>query len=93
MGMKVIGIDMPHRGRDILGKTVISEETGRNFGIVGDVIFVSESGELLNLIIAEPSKHVVNMDLNRDENSRILIPFSSVKSVGDYVIISEKDIL
>ena len=84
---------MAQRGRDILGKTVISEETGRNFGIVGDVVYVSESGELLNMIIADPSKHVVGLDLERDENNRILIPFSSVKSVGDYVIISEKDII
>ena len=84
---------MSHRGRNLLGKTVISEETGRNFGVVGDVVFVSESGELLNVLIAEPSKHVLGLDLERDENNRILIPFSSVKSVGDYVIISEKDII
>ena len=83
---------MGHRGRDVLGKTIISEETGRNYGIVGDVVFVSDSGELLNLIVADPSKHLTSLELEKDEGNRILIPFSSVKSVGDYVIISEKDI-
>jgi len=83
---------MGHRGRDVLGKTIISEETGRNYGIVGDVVFVSDSGELLNLIVADPSKHLTSLELERDDGNRILIPFSSVKSVGDYVIISEKDI-
>ena len=83
---------MPHRGRDVLGKTIISEETGRNYGIVGDVAFVSDSGELLNIIVADPSKHLLSLELDRDDSNRILIPFSSVKSVGDYVIISEKDI-
>mgnify|MGYP001585485470 CR=1 FL=1 len=83
---------MGHRGRDVLGKTIISEETGRNYSIVGDVVFVSDSGELLNLIVADPSKHLTSLELERDDGNRILIPFSSVKSVGDYVIISEKDI-
>ena len=83
---------MGHRGRDVLGKTIISEETGRTYGIVGDVVFVSDSGELLNLIVADPSKHLTSLELEKDEGNRILIPFSSVKSVGDYVIISEKDI-
>ena len=71
LSIEGILLSMAQRGRDILGKTVISEETGRNFGIVGDVVYVSESGELLNMIIADPSKHVVGLDLERDENNRI----------------------
>jgi sporulation protein YlmC with PRC-barrel domain len=81
------------RGKDFVGKTVISEETGRKFGAVGDLVFVSESGELLNIVLVEPTRHTTELSLERDTQGRMLIPFSSVKSVGDFVIISEKEIV
>jgi sporulation protein YlmC with PRC-barrel domain len=81
------------RGRDLIGKVIVSEETGRKFGVVGDLNFVSESGELLNLVLVEPTKHIGDLALEKDEQNRLLVPFSSVKSVGDFVIISEKEIV
>lgn len=76
----------------MLGKAVVSEETGRKFGIVGDMQFVAESGELLSLVIIEPTRHTADVTLERDSQGRMLIPFSCVKSVGDFVIISEKEL-
>jgi len=84
---------MKSRGRDMLGKAVVSEETGRKFGVVGDMQFVSESGELLNLVLIEPTRHTAEVTLERDSGGRMLIPFSCVKSVGDFVIISEKELV
>jgi sporulation protein YlmC with PRC-barrel domain len=84
---------MHSRGRDVMGKVIVSEETGRKFGVVGDINFISESGELLNLVLVEPTKHIGDLNLEKDENNRLMIPFSSVKSVGDFVIISEKEIV
>lgn len=84
---------MKSRGKELVGKTIVSEETGRKFGTVGDVNFVSESGELLNVILLDPTKHSNELSLERDESNRLLIPFSAVKSVGDFVIISEKEII
>jgi len=81
------------RGRDVVGKVVISEETGRKFGVVGDVNFIAESGELMNIVIAEPTKQAMEMQLSEDEKGRLLIPFSAVKSIGDFIIVSEKDIV
>lgn len=81
------------RGHDLVGKIVVSEESGRKFGVVGDINFVSDSGELMNIVLVEPTKHVSELSLERDESDRMLIPFSSVRSIGDFIIISEKDIL
>ena len=81
------------RGHDMVGKIVVSEETGRKFGVVGDINFVAESGELLNIVLVEPTKHVTELSLDRDDSDRMLIPFSSVRSIGDFIIISEKDII
>jgi len=79
--------------RKMIGKVVVSEETGRRFGVVGDLNFISESGELMNLIISQPTRSIADLGLQEDDGGRPLIPFSAVKSVGDFVIISERDIV
>jgi len=81
------------RAADIVGKAVISEETGRKFGVVSNVDFITESGELLNIIIEQPTKHLSDLNLKSDEKGRSLVPFSAVKSIGDFVIISENELV
>jgi sporulation protein YlmC with PRC-barrel domain len=81
------------RAADIVGKSVISEETGRKFGVVSNIDFITESGELLNIVIEQPTKHLSDLNLKSDEKGRNLIPFSAVKSIGDFVIISENELV
>lgn len=84
---------MKTRATEVVGKTIISEETGRKFGVVSNIDFVTDSGELLNIIVEQPTKHLSELNLKADERGRILIPFSAVKSIGDFVIISENELL
>ena len=81
------------KAKELIGKTIVSEESGRKFGVVGDVNFITESGELMNIVIAEPTRQVTDLKLSEDDKGRLLVPFSAVKSVGDFIIISEKDIV
>ena len=81
------------RAADIVGKTIISEESGRKFGVVSNIDFITESGELLNLIVEESTKHLDDLSLKSDDKGRILIPFSAVKSIGDFVIVSENELI
>ena len=81
------------RSKELVGKILISEETGKKFGVVGDLDYIIESGELLNLVLVEPTKHISDLNLREDDKGRILVPFSSVKSVGDFIIVSESDII
>ena len=80
-------------GKDLIGKIVVSEETGRKFGIVGDVSFIVQSGELVNIALEAPTKAAESLNLEQDEKGRLLIPFSTIKSVGDFVIVSEREII
>jgi sporulation protein YlmC with PRC-barrel domain len=79
------------RSKDLIGKILISEESGKKFGVVGDIDYIIESGELINLVLVEPTTNVSNLNLKEDEKGRILVPFSAVKSVGDFIIVSEGD--
>ena len=81
------------RAGDVVGKTIISEETGRKFGIVTNVDFVTESGELMNIVVDQPTKHLTDLNLKTDDKGRMLVPFSSVKSIGDFVIISGNELI
>jgi sporulation protein YlmC with PRC-barrel domain len=81
------------RSKELVGKILISEESGKKFGVVGDVDYIIESGELLNLVLVEPTKHISELNLREDDKGRILVPFSSVKSVGDFIIVTESDII
>lgn len=81
------------RAGDVVGKTIISEETGRKFGVVTNVDFVTESGELMNIVVDQPTKHLTDLNLKSDDKGRFLVPFSSVKSIGDFVIISENELI
>ncbi|MEM5836152.1 MAG: PRC-barrel domain-containing protein [Candidatus Aenigmatarchaeota archaeon] len=81
------------KAADIIGKTIISEETGRKFGVVGNIDFVTESGELLNIVVEQPTRYLLDLNPKTDEKGRTLIPFSAVKSVGDFVVVSENEML
>lgn len=81
------------RSKALIGKVLVSEETGKKFGMVGDIDYIVESGELINLVLSETTPHTENLNLQTDDKNRLLVPFSSVRSVGDFVIVSEKDIV
>lgn len=79
--------------KEIQSKTVVSEG-GRMFGKVLDITVDVTTGELVNLIV-EPTKYITAHieDLVRDKQGRLLLPFSAVTAVGDFVLVNEQDIL
>ena len=81
------------QGKELMGKILVSDETGKKFGVVGDVSFITESGELMNVVLVDPTKYVAELNVQEDERGRYLVPFSAVKAVGEFIIVSEKDII
>ncbi len=81
------------RGKQLMGKTIVSEEHGKKYGEVEDLSFVSDTGELMNLLISNTTQHIDDVKLQEDRKGRNIIPFSSVRSIGDFVIVSEDDII
>ena len=81
------------RAAELTDKTVVSEEQGKKFGQVQDISFVGDTGELMNLLVTDTTQHLDEEQLQSDQKGRSIIPFSAVRSVGDFVIVSEDDIL
>ncbi len=81
------------RGKQLVGKTIVSEEQGKRFGEVEDISFVADTGELMNLLISNTTEHIDEVKLQEDRKGRNIVPFSAVRSIGDFVIVSEDDII
>ncbi|MBT3405879.1 hypothetical protein HN419_01805 [Candidatus Woesearchaeota archaeon] len=77
--------------KQLIGKTVVSK-TGKKFGEVGDIVFETRSGELIHLLLTNPTVYVEKLDLEKDKDNNLLIPFSSVIAVGDFLVVAEEDI-
>ena len=78
--------------KNLIGKTVVSK-TGKRFGEVGDIIFETRSGELIHLVLASPTGYTEKLELEKDKDNNILIPFSAVIAMGDFLVVAEEDII
>ena len=78
--------------KELLGKTIVSK-SGKKFGEVGDLIFEVGSGELIHLMLNNPTIYTERLELEKTKNGEILIPFSAVIATGDYIVVAEEDII
>lgn len=78
--------------KQLIGKTVVSK-TGKRFGEVGDIIFETRSGELIHMVLVNPTSYTEKLELEKDKKGRILIPFSAVIAIGDFMVVAEEDII
>jgi sporulation protein YlmC with PRC-barrel domain len=78
--------------KQLIGRTIVSK-TGKRFGELGDIVFETRSGELIHMVLANPTSYTERLELEKDKNGSILIPFSAVIAVGDYLVIAEEDII
>ena len=75
-----------------MGKTVVSK-SGKRFGEVGDVVYETKSGELIHIVLKSPTPYAEKLELEKDKTGHFLIPFSAVMAMGDFMVISEEDIV
>jgi|TARA_B100000315_G_C14560823_1_gene580505 sporulation protein YlmC with PRC-barrel domain len=78
--------------KQLVGKTVVSK-TGKKFGEVGDIIFETSSGELIHLVLSNPTTYTEKLELEKTKENEILIPFSAVMAIGDFLVVAEEDIV
>ena len=78
--------------KQLIGKTVVSK-SGKRFGEVGDIIFEARSGELIHMVLVNPTQYADKLELEKNKEGEILIPFSAVIAMGDFMVIAEEDIV
>ena len=78
--------------KDLIGKTVVSK-AGERYGEVGDIIFETKSGELIHIVLTNTTPYSQKLELEKNQEGELLVPFSAVIAVGDFVVIAEEDII
>jgi len=81
------------RVSEVIGKSIISAETGKKLGVVANIEFIAETGELLNIVVEDATRSLLDLNVKTDSKGRPLIPFSAVKSVGDFVVVTESELI
>ena len=76
----------------ILEKMVVTKE-GKRLGFVKDITFETQSGELINILIKDSTIYTKNLNLERTSSNELLIPYSAIIAIGDFVIVSEEDLI
>lgn len=76
----------------LLGKMVVTKE-GKRLGFVRDLTFETTSGELINVILKDSTPYTRNLNLEKLGSNDLLIPFNSIIAVGDFLIVSEEDLI
>ena len=78
--------------REVVGKLVVTKE-GRRLGIVKDITFEAKTGELIQLVIREPTPYIRSLNLELSSSKEVLIPYNTIIAIGDFVVISEEDLV
>ena len=78
--------------RQLLGRKVVTKN-GKVFGEVNNLIFEIRTGELLQMALRNPTSYAEGLDLERTKQNEVLVPFSAVVALGDFVVVAEEDII
>lgn len=77
--------------KDVVGKLVVTKE-GKRLGFVKDITFETNTGELIQIVLKDPT--VYTRSLNLDASSKeTMIPYNSIIAIGDFVVVSEEDLM
>ena len=76
----------------LLGKQLVTKE-GKKLGVVKDVTFEARTGELIHIVLRDLTTYTSNLSLERTKEKEALIPYNAVIAVGDFIVVSEEDLL
>ena len=75
----------------IINRGIVTKE-GKRLGVVKDITFETRTGELLQLVVSEPTAYANHLGLDKNKQKEMTIPYSTVIAIGDFVVVSEEDI-
>lgn len=86
---------MDHEKRysqQLIGKKVVSK-TGKEFGLVSNILFEVRTGEILQIALKNTTGYCEGLDLERSKQGEPLVPFSAIAAIGDFIVLAEEDLM
>lgn len=78
--------------KEIVGKMVVTKE-GKRLGLSKDVTFETRTGELIHLVLTQATPFVNTLNLEKTKERDFLVPYNSIIAIGDFIVVSEEDIV
>lgn len=78
--------------KEIVGRMVVTKE-GKRLGVVQDVTFETRTGELIHIVIKDPTPYARSINLEKTKENETLLPYNSIVAIGDFVVVSEEDLI
>ncbi|MDD2444744.1 MAG: PRC-barrel domain-containing protein [Candidatus Nanoarchaeia archaeon] len=78
--------------KSFIGKQIVTKE-GKKLGLVKDITFEARTGELIHLVVKDLTNYTNNLSIERTKDKEALIPYNSVIAIGDFIVISEEDLI
>ena len=76
----------------LVNKLVVTKE-GKRLGFVKDITFEARSGELIHVVMKDPTPYTKNLNLETTKHGELLIPYHSLIAIGDFIVLSEEDLV
>ena len=77
--------------KDVVGKLVVTKE-GKRLGLVKDVTFETNTGELIQIVLKDATTYTKNLNLESSVGKDVMLPYNSIIAIGDFVVVSEEDL-
>ena len=84
--------DEKRYSKQIIGKKVVTK-SGKVFGEVNNLIFDIKTGELLQLSLRNTTGYCEGLDLEKTKQGEVLVPYTAVVALGDFIVIAEEEII
>jgi sporulation protein YlmC with PRC-barrel domain len=78
--------------KELIGKLIVTKE-GKRLGLVQDITFETRTGELIHIVVKDATPYTRSLNLEKTNEGEILIPYNAIIAVGDFVVISEEDLI
>ncbi|MBS3095125.1 PRC-barrel domain-containing protein [Candidatus Woesearchaeota archaeon] len=78
--------------KQLMGKVVVTK-SGKRFGEVSNLSFETRTGELMYIILKNPTTYAQSMELEKDTKNNLTIPYSAVVAIGDFIVVAEEELI
>jgi len=77
---------------EVIGRLVVTKE-GKRLGTVKDITFDTRTGELLQILLKDQTNYTKNLNLEINQQNEAVIPYNAIIAIGDFVVVSEEDLM
>ncbi len=78
--------------RHVIGKKVVSK-SGKVFGEVSNLVFETRTGEILQIALKNATSYCEGLDLEKTKQGEVLLPYTAVVALGDFIVVAEEEII